>query len=75
MKKEITLKDYKDCLFTKKEKQRTMNTFRSRKHNIYTESITKTALSADDDKRIILENGIDTMAIGHWKSQLNSIFP
>ena len=50
VKKRITLEDYKNCLFTKKEKQRTMNTFRSRKHNIYTESITKTALSADDDK-------------------------
>ena len=67
VKKKITLEDYKNCLFTKKEKQRAMNTFRSRKHNIYTESITKTALSADDDKRIVLGNGIDTMAIGHYK--------
>ena len=68
VKKEITLEDYKNCLFTKEEQQRTMNAFRSRKHNIYTESITKTALSANDDKRIILEDGINTMAIGHWKS-------
>ena len=68
VKKEITLEDYKNCLFTKQEQQRTMNTFRSRKHNICTESITKTALSANDDKRIILEDGINTMAIGHWRN-------
>ena len=67
VKKDITFEDYKNCLFTKEEQQRTMNAIRSRKHNIHTESITKTALSADDDKRIILENGIDTMAIGHYK--------
>ena len=67
VKKEITLENYKNCLFAKEEQQRSMNTFRSRKHNINTESITKTALSANDDKRIILEDGINTMAIGHCR--------
>ena len=67
VKKEITLEDYKKCLFTKKEQERTMNAIRSRKHNIHTESITKSALSANDDKRIILEDGINTLAIGHYK--------
>ncbi len=42
-----------------------MNTIRSRGHNIGTETINKTALSADDDKRIILENKINTLAIGY----------
>ena len=67
VKKDITFEDYKNCLFTKKNQQRTMNAIRSRKHNIHTESITKIALSANDDKRVIIENGIDTMAIGHYK--------
>ena len=67
VKNEITLEDYKKCLLTKEEQERSMNTFRSRKHNIHTESTTKTALSANDDKRIILENGINTLAIGHYK--------
>ena len=31
----------------------------------------KTALSADGDKRIVLENGIDTLAIGHWRLEKN----
>ena len=47
-----------------------MNTFRSRKHDIYTENITKVALSANDDKRIISEDGISTTAIGHWREQM-----
>ena len=67
VKKEITLEDYKNCLFTKEDQERTMNAIRSRKHNIHTESITKIALSANDDKRIILEDGINTLAIGHYK--------
>ena len=34
VKKEITLEDYKKCLFTKEEQERSMNAIRSRKHNI-----------------------------------------
>ena len=41
--------------------------FRSRDHHIFTENMTKVALSADDDKRIVLGNGVDTWAIGHWR--------
>ena len=41
-----------------------MNTIRSRKHNIGTERINKTALSADDDKRIVSEDGIHTLPYG-----------
>ena len=63
----ISFEDYKKCLFTKEEQHRSINTFRSRKHNIYTETVPKVALSANDDKRVILEDGIKTLAIGHWK--------
>ncbi len=45
-----------------------MNTIRSRQHDVGTERVTKTALSADDDKRVILEDGIRTLAIGHWRA-------
>ncbi len=65
IKKHITIEDYKECLFTKKPQFRTMSTIRSRRHNIGTERINKTALSANDDKRIISEDGIHTLAIGH----------
>ena len=65
IKNEITLADYENCLFTGKSQLRTMNTIRSRGHNIGTERINKTALSADDDKRVVMSDGIRTLAIGH----------
>lgn len=34
VKKDISFEDYQKCLFTKEEQQRSMNTFRSRKHDI-----------------------------------------
>ncbi len=68
IKKEITIDDYEECLFSGKSQHRMMNTIRSRKHDVGSERINKTALSADDDKRIILEDGIHTLAIGHYKS-------
>ena len=43
--------------------------FRSRGHHLFTENMTKIALNAVDDKRIVLENGIDTLALGHWRGE------
>jgi hypothetical protein len=65
IKKEITFDNYKECLFSGEKQWRGMNVFRSRLHEIYTERIVKVALSASDDKRIIREDGIHTLAIGH----------
>ena len=44
-----------------------MNVIHSCAHKIYTETIDKVALSSEDDKRIILEDGIHTLAHGHLK--------
>ena len=46
-----------------------MNVIRSHKHDIYTEEINKIALSAEDEKRVVLEDGIKTLAFGHYKLQ------
>ena len=69
VKRSIAFEDYKRCLFTGKEQLRTMNVIRSHKHEVYTEEINKIALSANDDKRIILKDGIHTLALGHYKIQ------
>jgi len=42
-----------------------MNIIRSHKHEIYTETINKIALSSSDDKRIIRPDKINTLAHGH----------
>ena len=65
IKKTITFDDYKKCLFSGERQYRQMMAFRSRKHEIYTEEINKVALSADDDKRIILPDKVNTLAYGH----------
>ena len=65
--KSITHDDYKTCLLTGKEQLRKMNIIRSYNHEVYTEEVNKVALSAEDDKRYILEDGIHTLAWGHYK--------
>ena len=66
VKKSITHEYYKDCLFTKREQSRKMNVIRSYHHDIYTEEVNKVALSAEDDKRVIQQDGIHTLAYGHY---------
>ena len=67
VKKSITHKDYKKCLFTGKERLRKMNVIRSYRHEVYTEEVNKIALCPSDDKRHILEDGVHTLALGHYK--------
>ena len=65
--KTITHEDYKTCLFTGKEQLRKQNIIRSYNHEVYTEEVNKVALSAEDNKRYILSDGIHTLAWGHYK--------
>ena len=67
VKKNITHEDYKTCLTTGNEQLRKQNIIRSYKHEVYNEEVNKIALSANDDKRYILEDGIRTLALGHYK--------
>ena len=69
VKKSIAHEDYKKCLFTGKEQLRKMNVhvIRSYKHEVYTEEVNKIALCPDDDKRHILEDGVHTLALGHYR--------
>ena len=61
----ISFDDYKRCLFGGGNQYRKMNTLRSRKHDIFMEEINKVALSANDDKRDIQPDGVNTHAIGY----------
>ena len=67
VKKSIMHEDFKKTLFTGSIITKKQNLIRSRHHNLYTETMKKIALSADDDKRIILPDKISTLAIGHKK--------
>ena len=67
VKKSSTHEDYKKCLFTGKKQLRKINIIRSHMHEVYTEKVDKVALCSDDDKRYILEDGINTLALRHYK--------
>ena len=64
-KRSIQFDDYRECLFSRKKQHRKMNVIRRHCHEIYTDEINKIALSSDDDKRVIMANGIQTLAYGH----------
>ena len=65
-KKSIAHEDYKKCLFTGKEQLRRMNVIRSYRHEVYTEEVNEITLCPSDDKRHILEDGVHTLALGHY---------
>ncbi|XP_021001758.2 uncharacterized protein [Parasteatoda tepidariorum] len=67
LKNKITFHDYFDCLFSKKNLYAEMNFIRSKHHNIHSVHQNKLALSFNDEKRHILEDGITTLAHGHYK--------
>ena len=49
---------------------RTMNVLRSHKNNVFAETVNKVALSSDDDKKTICEDGIHTYSHGYFDSGL-----
>ena len=63
----ISHEDYKTCLRTGKEQLRKQTILRSYSHEVYTKEVNKIALSAQDDKRYILSDGMHTLAWGHYK--------
>ena len=64
--KTISFEDYKRCLFEGRVIHRSQLLFRSSKHKMKTLELNKLALSREDDKRISM-NGIDSLAMGHYK--------
>ena len=67
VKKTITFKDYKRCLFEGLNIHRSQMMFRSKKHKIKTLEVNKLALHREDDKRISID-GIASLAMGHLQS-------
>ena len=57
---------YKQCLFDKTIYMSTMNHIKSYDHQLYNIIINKLGLSPFDDKRYILDDGINSLAYRHW---------
>ena len=57
--------EFMDVLFNKKVIRHIMKGIKSFGHRMYTYKSNKTSLSAFDDKRYVLDDGIHTLAYGH----------
>ena len=63
----ITHQDYLDTLGKRGTTIVTSNAIRSYSHQLYSVEITKRGLSAYDDKKYILSDGINTLSYGHYR--------
>ena len=63
VKKTMDFNDYVQCLFTGEKEMRTMKIIRSENHDIYSKEVNKIALSNEDDKRTVMFNKVNTMAL------------
>ena len=73
--KEVNLKlkhkEYVDLLFNKKVLRHKMKRILSERHSIGTYLLNKISLSCFDDKRFILDDGINSLAYGHKDIELS----
>ena len=60
----IMFNNYVECLKEKRKILRSQQRIKSKEHNVYSEEINKTALSYNDDKRLISYDGIVTYPYG-----------
>ena len=63
VKKSLAFEDYKKMSFSEEGVMKEMNIIRSQNHEIFSMTVNKVALSANDDKRWICPNKIDTLAL------------
>ena len=61
----LKFEDYKNCLFGNGKVLKSQQRFKSENHAVYTECINKVALSCDDNKRIVNQDGITSYPYGY----------
>ncbi|XP_041371540.1 uncharacterized protein LOC121385070 [Gigantopelta aegis] len=59
---------YKKCLFEHSQLRHSMTNIQSVNHQLYSVATNKISLSPYDDKRYVLEDGIHTLAHGHYRT-------
>lgn len=66
VKNNLTFEMYKNCLFEEKEIYNKMTVIKSKKQVLYTTQINKRSLIAFDDKRFLLDDGVNSLSYGHY---------
>ncbi|XP_060855387.1 uncharacterized protein LOC132933072 [Metopolophium dirhodum] len=77
VKNHMTLEDHKKCLFGEEglELYKENVSIRSFKHQLMTIKTKKLTYSSYDDKRVVLEDKIHTLAYGHYSIEEDDIWP
>ena len=73
VKHHIKHQHYCDILENSSTMRTAMTTFRHKDHQLYTVRVNKLGLSAFDDKRYILADGVTTLAYGHFRIAADEI--
>ena len=60
-----TFDDYKTCLFNGKAVYSEQMLFQNKKYEVYTVNEHKIVLNRDNDERLVMADGITTLARGH----------
>ena len=63
VKREISCEDYTQCLFSGEKQMKSMKIIKSENHDLYSKEVNKIALSNNDDKRILMEDCVHTLAL------------
>ena len=69
IKKVLKFKDYKNTLDYENQTENKMHFIKSIKHNVSTIEVNKICLSSFDNKRYLLDDGITSLAFGHYKTK------
>jgi len=64
--KKLKIDEYREVLYSRSKKTVSQNGIRSYGHELFTEKISKVALSGNDDKVYICDNNVDTRNHGHF---------
>ena len=70
-KQNLMFENYRDCLFNNKNVYRSQEIFKSYYYDVYTEEVTKIALSSDEDKRLQTSDKITTYPYGTSEQMIN----
>ena len=71
--KNVTFQDFYNCLFKNESLKASFNTIQSKNHKLYSININKFALVNSDDKRYTCDDGINTLAWGHYSLKPNAV--
>jgi hypothetical protein len=69
--KKLAIDKYREVLFSRGEEKILQNGIRSHAHQLYTETVSKVALTTRDDKVYVCDDNIHTRNFGHYLNKYN----